>query len=147
MRVSRVTPPKVLSAGMVVVHHDGERYRMLVIGIRGHWDFLLRPVEHGDDALEAAREEAHDHTGLLDLAFHWGEDYRETVPFPDGRVSRYYLAESATAAVTLVPPAGVDPDDIAYRWVTAEEAEEILPPRLAIVLDWVLAKLASGPAA
>lgn len=145
MRVSRVAPPKALSAGMVVVHHDGERYRMLVIRTGERWQFPVASVAEGDDPLETAEAEVFTQTGIGELALDWGEEYRETVPFPDGRVSRYYLAETASDTVTPGPAGGPDHAASEHRWVTAEEAEEILPPRLAIVLDWALARLASGP--
>ena len=85
-----------------------------------------------------------DATGIADPALHWGEDYRETVAFDDGRVSRYYLAQASDNEVTLRVPAGEAAEDYGYRWVTVEEAEDLLPPRLAIVLDWVVARLAGG---
>jgi hypothetical protein len=89
-------------------------------------------------------EHTRESTGLGDLAFHWGEEYRETVPFEDGRVSRYYLAETATEEIELQYPAGRDSaEDYGYRWVTVDEAEDVLPPRLALVLDWVVRSLAS----
>jgi hypothetical protein len=43
-----------------------------------------------------------------------------------------------------VPPGDAGLEDFEYRWVTFEEAEDILPPRLAIVLDWIVGQLASG---
>ena len=92
-----------------------------------------------------AVEETRDATGIQDLAFHWGEDYRETVPFADGRVSRYYLAQSGTPDVALRRPAGPDSaEDYEYRWVTFDEAEDILPPRLELILEWAARRLAGG---
>ena len=41
-------------------------------------------------------------------------------------------------------PSGEAAEDYAHRWVTVEEAEDLLPPRLAIVLDWAVARLAGG---
>jgi hypothetical protein len=96
------------------------------------------------DPLQTALNELQDATGITDPALHWGEDYRETVPFEDGRVSRYYLAQASDNDVTLRVPAGEAAEDYGYQWVTVEEAEDLLPPRLAIVLDWVVARLAGG---
>ena len=95
--------------------------------------------------MQTALRELEDATGIVDPALHWGEDYRETVAFEDGRVSRYYLAQASDNEVTLRVPAGEAAEDHGYRWVTVEEAEDLLPPRLAIVLDWVVARLACGP--
>ena len=144
MRVSRVVPHKVLSAGVVVVHHDGVRYRLLVLRAFEQWDFPKVLVQGEADPLQAALRGLEDATGIVDPALHWGEDYRETVAYDDGRVSRYYLAQTLDPEVTLRVPPGEGAEDYGYRWVTAEEAEDILPPRLAIILDWVIARLAGG---
>jgi hypothetical protein len=144
MRVSRVVPHKELSAGVVVVHHDGERYRLLAVRFFDQWDFPKAEVPADADALETAMRELADATGITDPALHWGEDYRETVAFDDGRVSRYYLAQAADDEVALRVPSGEAAEDYGYRWLTVEEAEDLLPPRLAIVLDWVVTRLAGG---
>ena len=144
MQVSRVIPHKELSAGVVVVHHDGEYYRLLALRSFDQWEFPKAPVPADADPLQTALNELQDATGITDPALHWGEDYRETVPFEDGRVSRYYLAQASDNDVTLRVPAGEAAEDYGYQWVTVEEAEDLLPPRLAIVLDWVVARLAGG---
>jgi bis(5'-nucleosidyl)-tetraphosphatase len=138
-------PAKVLSAGLVLVHHDGQRYRLLCLRAFDAWDFPKSEVQGDADPVETAVANARDETGIADFAFHWGEDYRETVPFDDGQVSRYYLAQTATDEVVLrlaIGPHGEE--DYEYRWVTVDEAEDILPPRLALILDWVVRTLASG---
>lgn len=138
-------PPKELSAGIVLVHDDGERFRLLCLRTYETWDFPKGPARNDEDVLEAATEEVRNATGIENPVFHWGEEYRETVPFDDGRVSRYYLAESPTAEVELNVPGGAGADeDYEYRWVTVDEAEDLLPPRLALILDWVVGKLARG---
>ncbi|HTS55035.1 MAG TPA: NUDIX domain-containing protein [Burkholderiales bacterium] len=146
MPSSRLPPNKILSCGVVVVHFDGERYRLLAMRSFASWDFPKALVTSGEDPLQIALEEVREATGFSDLELNWGEDaFRETLPFEDGSVSRYYLAQSKTAEVTLrVPPGSDSVEDFEYRWVTLEEAEDILPPRLALVLDWVGQQLASG---
>jgi bis(5'-nucleosidyl)-tetraphosphatase len=144
MRVSRVIPHKDLSAGVVAVHDDGAMYRLLVLSSFDQWDFPKAAVVADADPLQSALHELADATGIVDPALHWGEDYRETVPYEDGRVSRYYLAQASDSEVTLRVPAGEAAEDYGYRWVTVEEAEDLLPPRLGIVLEWVVARLAGG---
>jgi 8-oxo-dGTP pyrophosphatase MutT (NUDIX family) len=137
-------PRKILSAGMVVVRHDGQRYRLLCLRAFDAWDFPKREVEGDEAPLEVAIERTREATGIDNLALHWGEEHRETVPFEDGQVSRYYIAETAQEEVDLQQPAGrYSAEDYEYRWVTVDEAEDILPPRLALVLDWVVRILAS----
>jgi bis(5'-nucleosidyl)-tetraphosphatase len=144
MRVSRVIPHKELSAGVVVVHDDGGLYRLLAVRSFDQWDFPKAPVAADADPLQTAMRELEDATGISEPALHWGEDYRETVPYDDGRVSRYYLAQASDNEVALRVPPGEAAEDYGYRWVSAMEAEDVLPPRLALVLDWVVARLAGG---
>ena len=136
---------KILSAGTVVVHFDGSRYRLLALRSYENCDFPKAPTADGDDQLQVALREASESTGLSGLELKWGDDYRETVAFEDGSVSRYYLAESASDDVVLrLPPGEGAEEDFEFRWVTAEQAEDILPPRLALILDWALARLAAA---
>jgi hypothetical protein len=138
-------PPRTLSAGIVVVCRDDARYRLLCLRAFDSWDFPKTQVLGVSDPLATAVAELQDATGIHDLEFSWGEDYRETVPYADGRVSRYYLAQVRSADVALRQPSGAgSAEDHEYRWVTFEEAEDILPPRLALVLDWVIGRLAGG---
>jgi ADP-ribose pyrophosphatase YjhB (NUDIX family) len=133
---------KTLSAGIVVVHSDGERYRLLAVRAFNSWDFPRAPVSDGEDPLQAAMRVTSETTGLDELEFAWGDAFRETLAFEDGDVSRYYLAQSSTAEVTLrVPPGDGGQEDFEYRWATVEEAQDILPPRLALILEWVLQRL------
>jgi 8-oxo-dGTP pyrophosphatase MutT (NUDIX family) len=140
------TPPKILSSGIVVVHFDGDRYRLLAVRTYDVWDFPKALVGESEDPLEVALREAREGVALDELEFTWDEAFRETVASEDGSVSRYYLGESKSAAVSLrVPPGDAGLEDFEYRWVTPEEAEDILPPRLELVLQWVIRQLASGP--
>ena len=52
-------------------------------------------------------------------------------------MARYYLAETEEVEIVLpVSPELGRPEHHEYRWVSTEEAEELLPPRLAAVLEW-----------
>ena len=138
-------PHKILSSGVVPIHFDGERYRLLALRTFDDWDFPRTPVEGQEDPLEAAVRHTREQTGLDELELTWGDAFRETIAFEDSSVARYYLAESRSPDVELnVPPGEGATEDFEYRWVTAEEAEDILPPRLAIVLDWAVRQLAAG---
>ena len=134
--------PKILSAGIVVVHLDAERYRLLAVRAFNNWDFPKAPVADGEDPLQVATRVTRETTDLDELEFTWGDVFRETLAFEDGDVSRYYLAQSSTAEVTLrVPPGEGGQEDFEYRWVTVEAAEDILPPRLALILEWAVQQL------
>jgi len=145
-----MTPPrfpsrKILSCGIVPVHFDGLRYRLLALRSFNGWDFPKALLVDGQDPLQVALAAAREETGLTELELSWGDDaFRETIPFDDGNVSRYYLAQSKTAEVTLRAPPDASKKDVEFRWVTPEEAEDILPPRLALILDWATGQLATG---
>jgi len=102
-----------------------------------NWDFPKGLVEPGEDALAAARREVEEETGLANLDYPFGEEFKETVPYAGNKVARYYLAETGQDRIELpVSPELGRPEHHEYRWVTFDEAEELLPPRLAIVLEW-----------
>ena len=134
---------QVVAAGIVVVHRDNRRFRFLTLRRFSSWDFVAAALDEDADPHQAAINEARELTGITDLTFPWGDDHRDTLPVEDNQVSRYYLAQTETEDVVLQVPVGSE-EDYEYRWVTAEEAEDILPPRLAIVLEWVLNQLAAG---
>jgi len=144
MDPSSPRPKKLLSAGLIVVHLDASRYRLLCVRTSGGWDFPKGPVAEGQDPTQAALRATREATGLKELDFKWGDDWRETIAFDDGRVSRYFLAESTTDEVLRAPRSGLGAEaPLEHRWVTAEDAEDILPPRLALILDWALERLAT----
>ena len=136
---------RILSCGIVAVHFDGLRYRLLALRASNGWDFPKALLIDDEDPLQVALAAAREATGLTELELSWGEDaFRETIAFDNGNVSRYYLAQSKTAEVALHPPPGADRNTLEYRWVTPEEAEDILPPRLGLILDWAVEQLAAG---
>jgi hypothetical protein len=146
MAIFHSPPRKSLTSGLCVILLDGERYRLLAVRSFDSWDFPRAPVPEGQDPLRIALDETRGATGLGDLELNWGDEvFRETLASEDGSVSRYYLAQSRTSDVALrVPPGDGGQEDFEFRWVTFEEAEDILPPRLGIILDWVVSLLASG---
>jgi 8-oxo-dGTP pyrophosphatase MutT (NUDIX family) len=128
-------PP--LSAGAVVVRRFPEGWRCLVLRAYRNWDFPKGMVDEDESPRDAAVREVWEETSLSDLRFHWGDEYRETLPLAGHKVSRYYLAESPRGEVQLPVSQELGrPENDEFRWVSFEAAEELLPPRLAIVLDW-----------
>jgi 8-oxo-dGTP pyrophosphatase MutT (NUDIX family) len=136
---------QVVAAGLVVVHRDDRRFRFLTVRRYSSWDFVVTTLDGDADPQQVAIDAARELTGIADLTFPWGDDHRDTLPVEDNQVSRYYLAQTEVEDVVLQVPVGWgSEEDYEYRWVTAEEAEDVLPPRLAIVLEWVLNQLAAG---
>ena len=130
---------KTLSAGVVIVHQTRSGPQLLLLRAYHYWDFPKGEVEPGETPLAAARREVKEETGLEQLDFRWGEDYRETPPYGHGKVARYYLASTSQTAVTLAinPQLGL-PEHHEFRWVTREEARQLLSARLQPILAWAL---------
>ena len=136
-------PPR--AAGAVIFRRTEHGLRFLVLRAYGNWDFPKGLVEAGESKLNAAKREIAEETGLVDLTFPFAEEHRETLPYANGKVARYYLAETDQAEITLpVSPELGRPEHHEWRWVSYEEAEDLLPPRLSPVLDWAHDTIAGG---
>jgi len=132
------------AAGAVVFRRTEQGVRLLVLRAYRNWDFPKGLIEPGETELDAARRECAEETGLADLDFPFGDAHRDTLAYAGGKVARYFLAETATAAVVLpVSPELGRPEHHEWRWVSFDEAEDLLPPRLSIVLDWARSTLGS----
>ena len=128
-------PPR--AAGVVVFRRTGNGFYFLVLRAYKNWDFPKGLVDPGEDQLSAAKRELREETGLASVDFPFGEEYRETLPYSGNKIARYYLGETEEVEIELpVSPELGRPEHHEYRWVTFDEAEELLPPRLAIVLEW-----------
>lgn len=128
---------KILSAGVVPLRRTPQGWRMLVLRAYKNWDFPKGVVNPGEDALDAAKREATEETGLSDLEFPFGESYKETLPYAGGKVARYYLGETVEERVNLPISHELGrAEHHEWRWVSFDEAEDLLPPRLALVLEW-----------
>jgi len=139
---------KERAAGAVVLRRTDRGVRLLVLRAYRNWDFPKGMVEPGESELDAARREVAEETGLADLDFPFGDVHCETLPYALGKVARYYLAETEQQAIELpVSPELGRPEHHEWRWVSFDEAEELLPPRLARVLDWARATVAGGGSA
>ena len=128
---------KTLSAGVIPFRQTPGGWRVLILRAYKNWDFPKGRVEPGEEPIDAAKREATEETGLTDLEFNFGEAYRETIPYAAGKVARYYLAETTEEDVRLPISHELGrPEHHEWRWVSFEEAEDLLPPRLGLILDW-----------
>ena len=135
--------PAPRAAGVVVFRRGERGVRYLVLRAFQNWDFPKGLVEPGEDQLAAAKRELEEETGLTDVDYPFGDEFRETLPYASNKIARYYLGE--TGQVEIEPPVSPElgrPEHHEYRWVSHDEAEDLLPPRLAIVLDWAQRTLA-----
>ena len=137
---------KKLAAGAVVARRIGEDWVLLVLRAYRNWDFPKGVVEAGEEPLTAASREVAEETGLTDLDFPLGEEHCDTLPYAGGgKIARYYLAETTEENIRLPISEELGrPEHHEWRWVSFDEAEDLLPPRLAIVLEWVRRMLPSN---
>lgn len=140
-----MTGVRAFSAGCVVVRRDASHCSYLIVRSFRNWDFPKGEVERGEQPLAAALRETAEETSLIDLTFDWGEVYRETAPYAGGKVARYYLAALRSGEVHLpVAPELGRPENDEFRWVSAEQAARLLPPRLQPILAWARAIVESA---
>jgi len=141
MRVSE--KKQIRAAGAVVFRRTPGGIRLLVLRAYNNWDFPKGLVEPGEDQLSAAKREVKEETGLTSVEYPFGEEYRETVPYAANKIARYYLAETEEHDIELPVSTKLGrPEHHEFRWVSLDEAEELLPPRLTVILDWVKKTLA-----
>jgi 8-oxo-dGTP pyrophosphatase MutT (NUDIX family) len=131
-----------LSAGVVVVRPGPTGWLFLLLRAYRNWDFPKGVVEPGEDPLAAARREVREETLIKDLQFTWGEEYRETPPYSNNKIARYYLAETRTESVTLpVSPELGRPEHNEARWVDLAGALSLSSPRIAPIVSWAAERL------
>lgn len=132
----------MLSAGVALVRRADGHWRFLLLRAFQNWDFPKGQVERNEQPLEAARREVMEETGITELHFHWGHNFIETGPYAQGKIARYYLAETTESTVKL----GISPqlgraEHHEYRWVELDEAFRLTSPRVRRVLDWARQRL------
>jgi len=126
-----------LSAGVVVVRPTEEGWRFLLLRAFNHWDFPKGMVEPGEEPLAAAVREVREESLIDDLEFAWGDTSTRTGPYSRGKVACYYVARTATAAVTLpVNPELGRPEHSEFRWADYDEAVQLVSLRVRPVLQW-----------
>ncbi len=110
---------------------------VLVLRAYGNWDFPKGSLDPGEGPVEAALRELREEAGLREPCFRWGMVHFDTPPYGRGKVARYYLAEVPRGEVALgVNPELGRPEHHEYRWVSFDEGERLLGPRLRPVLAW-----------
>ena len=128
-------PPR--AAGVVVFRRTSRGPYFLVLRAYNNWDFPKGLVEAGEDQFTCAKRELKEETGLAAVDFPFKDEYKETLPYSGNKVARYYLGETEEVEIELPISKELGrPEHHEYRWVTYEEAEDLLPPRLGVVLDW-----------
>ena len=130
-------PVTTLSCGFVLARLTEEGCVTLMLRAYHHWDFPKGLREDGEQAIEAARREVGEETGINDLDMEWGDRFLETGPYSRGKTARYYLARTASAEVVMGPsPETGEPEHHEWRWVSFDEAYDLASPRVRNVVQW-----------
>jgi 8-oxo-dGTP pyrophosphatase MutT (NUDIX family) len=121
-------PAQEKSAGVIIFRRENGKILYLLLFKKyktEYWDFAKGHVEQGEAALEAARREAKEETGLEDLKFMPG--FEEKIAWWyrfEGKLTRkfvtYYLAETKTRDVR------VSFEHLKPGWLTLAEAEKVI---------------------
>jgi 8-oxo-dGTP pyrophosphatase MutT (NUDIX family) len=131
-----------LSAGVIVVRRGQAGWLYLMLRAFRNWDFPKGMVEPGEDPLAAARREVREETLIEDLEFVWGEDYRETAPYGNRKIARYYVAATRTEKVSLpVSPELGRPEHDEWRWVDRAAALSLASARVRPIIEWAAERL------
>jgi 8-oxo-dGTP pyrophosphatase MutT (NUDIX family) len=131
-----------LSAGVVVVRRGPTGWLFLMLRAYRNWDFPKGVLEPGEEPLAAARREVREETLINDLQFTWGEEYRETAPYSNNKVARYYVGETHTERVSLpVSPELGRPEHNESRWLDLAGALSLSSPRVVPIVRWAAGKL------
>jgi 8-oxo-dGTP pyrophosphatase MutT (NUDIX family) len=93
--------PASRACGAVVFRRSDHGVRLLLLRAYKNWDFPKGLVEPGENELEAAKREVREETGLSELDYPFGDDFKETVPYAGNKVARYYLAETDAEKIEL----------------------------------------------
>lgn len=134
--------PQRLSAGAVVVRRTSAGWLFLMLRAYRNWDFPKGVVNPGEDPLAAARREVREETLIDNLQFTWGEEYRQTEPYSNNKVARYYLGETRTECVSLpVSPELGRPEHNESRWMDLAGVLAVASPRVVPIVRWAAGKI------
>ncbi len=132
-----------LSCGVIPVRKNHHAWEFLILRCYKNWDFPKGMKDEGETPLAAARREFTEETGIASINIPSSELFIETDPYSNGKVARYYLGfVEGKVNIRLLPnPVTGILEHHEYRWLTKEEALELLVPRLKKVLLWATENL------
>ena len=138
----------IYSCGVVPVRfapiHGGPPIaKFLLLRSYHHWDFPKGRVEEGESDQQAALREFAEETGIGEVpAFNWGyNEAYSTEPYSSPKkIARYFVGEvSNDAEVKLLPnPESGRVEHQEFRWCGADEARQLLKPRIVKALDFAI---------
>ncbi len=135
---------KAFSSGIVPIfideHDPSAEPRYLLLRCYNYWDFPKGGVMEGESPLQAALRELEEETTLNDARFEWGEEFRDTPMYANGKIARYYVARVRRTDISLpINPYIGRAEHQEFRWVTYDDALKLINPRVLAILDWARA--------
>ena len=133
----RMEKPHLLSAGVVIIRMLDNTPHYLLLRAFNFWDFPKGMVEANEDPFAAAQREVAEESGLTELDFRWGREFRETPRYGPNKVARYYIAAAPCGEVYLPISAELGkPEHDEFRWVDYAQARAMVSIRVQSILDW-----------
>tara|TARA_R100000008_G_C3586443_1_gene172768 strand:+ start:3994 stop:4443 length:450 start_codon:yes stop_codon:yes gene_type:complete len=134
----------IQSAGVVVIDWAGNVPRALCVRAYSNWDFPKGKLDSGETLVDAAARELREETTLS-----VGSDVSlvgvkaPSVTYGAGakqKTATYYLADRISRKDPFLPvsPELGKPENDEYRWVEVNQLDDIMPPRLAPVVSYVV---------
>jgi 8-oxo-dGTP pyrophosphatase MutT (NUDIX family) len=131
--------PKTLSCGIVVVRQANE-WQYLMMRSYSYWETGGKGKQQaGESDFETALRETEEETGLKlnDLDFKWGRVFKDTEPYAQDKVARFFIAETSKQDIVLkINKELGKPEHNEYRWCSYDEASRLVGARIQTVLDW-----------
>ena len=118
-------------AGIIVLKRYPDCCRVLGLRIYGSFDLPKGGVDSNEDVLQGALRETEEECGISNLDFEWGYDTCQA------RNVTLFLATTSETPVIKPNPQTGEFEHHAARWLTLDEAENMLHPYLRSVIPWV----------
>lgn len=131
------------SAGVIVIRFENDVPYFLLLRSFDFWDFPKGNIEDGENKIQAAIREVKEESGIEDLNFKWGKSYYQTESFGKGKkVVYYFIAETKTKDIVIDvnPKTGLKEHD-SFKWVSYEEAMNLLTDRICRAIIWAVDRL------
>lgn len=140
---------KAFSAGIVPVYWPpGAREpQYLLLRCYNYWDFPKGGLQGTETPFEAAIRELEEETTLVDAELTWGDEFRDTPIYANGKIARYFVLQVRKIEVSLpINPYLGRAEHQEFRWCSFDEATKLLNARVLDILTWARSLVMTAPA-